>query len=109
LRRLQQGESLSMPLARPMPRVGSGCHELRVGDFEINVEWRVMYYVDENAVVVLEVWKKGSRQTPQCEPRPSPAIFEGQRGNLMDEKTRAALNAAGFCETTVQELLGLSF
>ena len=32
LRKLQSGEKLSMPHSRPMPAVGSRCHELRVPD-----------------------------------------------------------------------------
>ena len=65
LRLVQQGELLSMPLSRPMPRVGANCHELRIGDTQMNTEWRVMYFIDDIAIVVLEVWKKDTRQTPQ--------------------------------------------
>jgi hypothetical protein len=32
LRRLQGGERLSMPHSRPMPSIGSRCHELRIVD-----------------------------------------------------------------------------
>jgi len=32
LRRLQQGEKLSLPHSRPMSDIGSRCHELRVRD-----------------------------------------------------------------------------
>jgi hypothetical protein len=32
LRKLQQGELLSMPHSRPMPTIGSHCHELRIVD-----------------------------------------------------------------------------
>jgi hypothetical protein len=32
LRRLQQGELLSMPQSRPMPDIGQRCHELRIRD-----------------------------------------------------------------------------
>lgn len=32
LRRLQRGEALGMPHARPMPRVGRKCSELRIRD-----------------------------------------------------------------------------
>ncbi len=32
LRRLQQGESLSLPQSRPLPNLGTRCHELRVRD-----------------------------------------------------------------------------
>ena len=65
LRLLQQGETLSMPMSRPMPTVGAGCHELRIGDIEQNVEWRLMYFVDDVAIVILEIWKNKTRRTPQ--------------------------------------------
>jgi phage-related protein len=38
LRRLQQGEKLSLPQCRPMPSVGAGCHELRIVDQDVT--WR---------------------------------------------------------------------
>jgi len=37
LRRLQQGDSIGLPRGRPMPSVGSRCHELRVNDAGIDV------------------------------------------------------------------------
>jgi len=62
LRRLQLGESLGMPQSRPMPSIGRRCHELRVGDSSGN--WRIFYRVDDDAVVILEVFKKKTSQTP---------------------------------------------
>src|SRR5437870_12947630 len=41
LRMLQEGERLSMPESRPMPAIGTNCHELRVTDG--NVNWRILY------------------------------------------------------------------
>jgi hypothetical protein len=32
LRRLQRGETLSLPASRPMPTIGRRCHELRIRD-----------------------------------------------------------------------------
>ena len=32
LRRLQQGQGLSLPHSRPMPTIGRQCHELRIND-----------------------------------------------------------------------------
>jgi len=63
LRRLQRGESLSLPHSRPMPSIGRRCHELRIPDE--NKAWRIFYRVDEDAVVILEVFNKTTRQTPQ--------------------------------------------
>src|SRR5438105_11113104 len=48
LRRLQQGETLSMPLSRPMPLVGPRCHELRLTDDR--KEWRIIYRLDSDAI-----------------------------------------------------------
>jgi len=44
LRRLQQGEKLSMPQSRPMPSIAASCHELRVNDE--GRTWRLMYRLD---------------------------------------------------------------
>ena len=63
LRRLQQGDSLSMPHSRPMPGIGRGCHELRVVDR--GATWRIVYFVDADAVVILEVFSKKARATPK--------------------------------------------
>ncbi len=63
LRRLQKGESIGMPQSRPMPIIGPRCHELRITDTAI--EWRVIYRIDPDAIVIAEVFKKKTRQTPQ--------------------------------------------
>jgi len=64
LARLQRGEVLSMPHSRPMPAIGPRCHELRVKD--AGTEWRVMYRADRDAVLVLEVFGKTTRTTPEA-------------------------------------------
>jgi phage-related protein len=61
LRRLQRRERLGLPHSRPMPSIDPGCHELRVQDE--TVAWRIVYYVDADAVVILEVFSKKSRAT----------------------------------------------
>ena len=61
LRRLQQGEALSMPQSRPMPGIGPRCHELRIDDE--NETWRIVYRVDPDAIVIVEVFSKKSAQT----------------------------------------------
>jgi phage-related protein len=63
LRRLQQGASLAMPHSRPMARIGPRCHELRVTDE--GVTWRIIYRIDEDAVVILDVFEKKTARTPQ--------------------------------------------
>ena len=62
LRSLQRGENLGMPQSRAMPSIGKRCHELRVGDAGGN--WRIVYRVDDDAIVVLEVLKKKTPRTP---------------------------------------------
>ncbi|MGH9960841.1 MAG: type II toxin-antitoxin system RelE/ParE family toxin [Pyrinomonadaceae bacterium] len=63
LRRLQRGEMLSLPHSRPMPGIGTSCHELRIQDNDKN--WRIVYRIDDEAIVILEVFRKTTRQTPQ--------------------------------------------
>lgn len=62
LRRLQRGEKLSLPQSRPMPSIGPRCHELRINDH--NVTWRIVYRIDSDAIVILEVFKKATPKTP---------------------------------------------
>jgi phage-related protein len=63
LRRLQKGDSLSLPHSRPMPSIGSRCHELRIVDE--GATWRIVYRVDADAVVIVEVFSKKTAQTPK--------------------------------------------
>ena len=63
LRRLQGGEKLGMPHSRPMPTIGSRCHELRIVD--ANRTWRVVYRLDADAVVIADVFPKTTQQTPR--------------------------------------------
>jgi len=63
LRRLQQGERLPMPHSRPMPTIGRRCHELRIND--ANVTWRIVYRLDQDAVIILEVFDKKTSRTPK--------------------------------------------
>ena len=63
LRRLQKGEKIALPHSRPMPSIGARCHELRIND-EDNI-WRIMYRIDADAIVILEVFKKKSAKTPK--------------------------------------------
>ena len=63
LRRLQQGEKIGMPHSRPMPSIGKRCHELRVRDQDQN--WRIVYRVDADAIVIVEVFAKKTGVTPK--------------------------------------------
>ncbi len=60
---LQRGEKLSMPQSRPMPSIGRRCHELRVRDEDQT--WRIVYRLDEDAVLILQVFSKKTQRTPQ--------------------------------------------
>ena len=51
-----------MPQSRPMPSIGARCHELRIND--VTNTWRVMYRIDKDAIVILEVFAKKTRRTP---------------------------------------------
>ena len=62
LRRLQRGELIALPHSRPMPRIGQGCHELRIPD--VGKTWRIMYHLDADAVVILQVFVKTTTKTP---------------------------------------------
>lgn len=64
LRQLQQGISVGMPHSRPMPSIGRGCHELRVRD--ANVNWRIIYRIDLDAIVIVEVFAKKTTATPKA-------------------------------------------
>ena len=63
LRRLQRGERLGMPQSRPLPSLSPRCHELRIQDAEATS--RLVYRVDADAIVIVEVFSKKTRATPQ--------------------------------------------
>jgi phage-related protein len=62
LRRLQQGENLSLPHSRPLPSIGTRCHELRVRDKDKN--WRLIYRIDDDRILIVEVFNKTTPQIP---------------------------------------------
>jgi len=63
LRRLQRSEKLSLPHSRPMPTIGRRCHELRIPDED--KAWRIVYRIDYDAIVILDVFAKKDRTTPR--------------------------------------------
>ena len=75
LRRLQRGESLGLPHSRPMAAVGAGCHELRIVDAKMN--WRIMYHIAADAIVILDVVHKQTAATPR-------AVIAGCQRRLAD-------------------------
>jgi phage-related protein len=58
-----KGRKISLPHSRPMPVIGKSCHELRIIDK--NVTWRIIYHIGDDAIVILEVFTKKSKQTPK--------------------------------------------
>ena len=63
LRQLQIGEKLGLPWSRPMPSIGNRCHELRINDENLN--WRIIYRIDADAIIILDVFQKQRQRTPQ--------------------------------------------
>jgi phage-related protein len=62
-RQLQQGVLIGLPHSRPMPNIGERCHELRIRDAEKN--WRIIYRIDDDAILIVEVFTKSTRTTPE--------------------------------------------
>ncbi len=62
LRFLQEGEHLGMPQAEPLPDVGPRCGALRVRDGNHN--WRIMYRLDPDAILILDVYAKKTPKIP---------------------------------------------
>ena len=63
LRRLQRDESLGLSHSRPMPEIARRCHELRVKDGPL--AWRIVYRIDQDAIVIGEVFAKKTQNTPK--------------------------------------------
>ncbi|HEV7225757.1 MAG TPA: type II toxin-antitoxin system RelE/ParE family toxin [Pirellulales bacterium] len=62
LRLLQEGERLEMPQAEPLSDAGPRCGALRVRDAAHN--WRIMFRLNADAVLVLDVYAKKTRSIP---------------------------------------------
>jgi phage-related protein len=62
LRQLQGGAKLGLPHSRPIPGIGVRCHEMRIVDERAT--WRIIYRLDDDAVVIVDVFSKKTRQTP---------------------------------------------
>lgn len=63
LRLLQRGDLIGMPHSRPMPKIGPRCHELRIQDTQQT--WRIVYRIDPDAIVLIEVFSKKTGRTPK--------------------------------------------
>ena len=51
-----------MPQSRPLPTLGPRCHELRITDDDVT--WRIVYRLDADAVIILEVFDKKTNRMP---------------------------------------------
>ena len=63
LRLLQFGNKLALPHSRPMPSIGIRCHELRINDERVT--WRIVYRIDLDAILILDVFEKKTTVTPK--------------------------------------------
>jgi len=68
-----------------MAGIGAGCHELRIVDGEAN--WRIVYHIATEAIVILDVFSKKTSKTPlrvieECGKRLEAfqKAIEGQKG-----------------------------
>jgi phage-related protein len=68
-----------MPHSRPIRSLGPGCHELRIpGDAR---NWRIVYHLSADAIVILEVFPKKTPSTPKW-------VLEACRRRLRSYLTR---------------------
>ena len=63
LRQVQKGLKLFLPLSRPMPSIGTRCHELRINDE--NLTWRIIYRIYADAILILKAFEKKTSKTPK--------------------------------------------
>ena len=63
---LAEGESLGMPVSRPMPTIAKGVHELRLRDK--TGAYRVFCFTKvQDAILVFHLFKKKTQATPKKE------------------------------------------
>jgi len=55
--------TLSLPHSRPMPVFGPRCHELRIIDSSAQVTWRIIYRLDVDYVVIVDIFAKKTERT----------------------------------------------
>jgi phage-related protein len=78
LREIQEGQALGMPASRPMPSIGPGVHELRIRDAGHN--WRIIYRIDADRILIVEVFAKTTRATPRTVIEACPARLKRYEG-----------------------------
>jgi hypothetical protein len=61
LRWLQRSEKLGLPESRPMPAIGLRCDLVHFTHQQTT--WRLIYLLEADVIVILEVFRKPTRQT----------------------------------------------
>ena len=84
---VQDGVMLGMPISRPMPSIGAHVHELRLSD--PSGEWRIIYRIEDDVILLVDRFKKTSRKTEQADIRRSQ-----QRLADHDARVAAAMKAS---------------
>jgi len=103
LRLLQQSKTLGLPQTRAMPVLGARCHELRIND--ASASWRIMYRVDADAFVTLEVFSKKPAQTSKTVTR---CANKDSRNTTIGKSKKQRLESKGWRVGSTQDFLGLS-
>ena len=71
-----------------MRSIGPRCHELRIHDPAVDKTWRIVYRVDDDFIVIVEVFAKKTQTTPE-------SVIETSRERLRRyDETRAAMEKA---------------
>lgn len=52
-----------MPVSKVMTTIGQGCYELRIHDNQQNTNWRIVYRIDDDAIIIAHWFKKTTRTT----------------------------------------------
>jgi phage-related protein len=89
LRQLQDGAKVGLPHSRPMPTIGARCHELRVVDE--GATWRIIYRLDADAVVIVDVFSKKTRQYDELTDKQSNLEQTWTSGNAQNSGPLAGL------------------
>jgi phage-related protein len=63
LRMVQRGREVCNPPFYPMPEIGKSCYDLHIKD--LDKTWRIIIFVDNDCIVILEVFAKKSQKTPK--------------------------------------------
>jgi phage-related protein len=100
LQQLLNGELPTLPMSKPMSSIDDRCHELRVNDLNNNKNWRVVYRIDDDAVIILEVFAKTTKKTPDL-------IIDRCQKRLRSYDPQN-LEANGWKSGTITEFLRLS-